>query len=321
MDADRTVARRKKISVVSPCYNEQDNVRACYEVVRALFERELPGYEREHIFADNCSTDGTVAILRELAAGDPAVKIVVNARNFGVFRSTFNALHYAAGDATLLMLPVDLQDPPELLPQFVRLWEEGFEVVAGQRSNREEGLVMRSMRGLFYRIVNRLAGFEIPEGVGEFQLVDRKVLANILRYDDHYPYIRGMVAACGFRRTIVPYVWKARRRGVSKIRIWELFDQAFNGMFSFTNVPMRLCTLFGFAIAGLCLVYAVVTLASHVLFPEIAPRGVISLVIGMFFLFSIQLIFIGLLGEYVTSIHAQVRRGPLVTERERINID
>jgi len=311
----------KKISIVSPCYNEQDNVRACHEAVRALFERELPGYEREHIFADNCSTDGTVAILREIAASDPAVKIVVNARNFGVFRSTFNALQYASGDATLLMLPVDLQDPPELIPRFVRMWEEGHEVVAGQRSNREEGLVMRSMRGLFYRIVNRLAGFEIPEGVGEFQLVDRKVLDCILKYDDHYPYIRGMVAACGFKRVVVPYVWKSRKHGVSKIRIWELFDQAFNGMFSFTNVPMRLCTLFGFGIAGLCLLYALITLAAYLIAPHLAPRGVVSLVLGVFFLFSIQLIFIGLLGEYVTSIHAQVRRGPLVTERERINID
>jgi polyisoprenyl-phosphate glycosyltransferase len=311
----------KKISIVSPCYNEQDNVRECYETVRALFERELPGYQREHVFADNCSTDGTVAVLREIAASDPAVKIVVNARNFGVFRSTFNALRYASGDATLLMLPVDLQDPPELLPQFVKLWEQGHEVVAGQRSNREEGLVMRSMRGTFYRIVNRLAGFEIPEGVGEFQLVDRKVLDAVLRYDDHYPYIRGMVAACGFKRIVIPYVWKSRKRGASKIRIWELFDQAFNGMFSFTNVPMRLATLFGFVLAGLCLLYAIITLAAFVVAPSMAPRGIVSLVLGMFFLFSIQLIFIGLLGEYVTSIHAQVRRGPLVTERERINID
>jgi glycosyltransferase involved in cell wall biosynthesis len=311
----------KKISIVSPCYNEQDNVRECHETVRALFERDLPGYQREHIFADNSSTDGTVAALREIAANDPAVKIVVNARNFGVFRSTFNALRYASGDATLLMLPVDLQDPPDLLPQFVKLWEQGHEVVAGQRSNREEGLLMRSMRGTFYRIVNRLAGFEIPEGVGEFQLVDRKVLDAVLRYDDHYPYIRGMVAACGFKRIVIPYVWKSRKRGVSKIRIWELFDQAFNGMFSFTNVPMRLATLFGFALAGLCLLYAVITLAAFLVAPSMAPRGIVSLVLGMFFLFSIQLIFIGLLGEYVTSIHAQVRRGPLVTERERINID
>jgi glycosyltransferase involved in cell wall biosynthesis len=321
MTNDIASSRRKKISIVSPCYNEQDNVRACYETVRTLFERDLPGYEREHVFADNCSTDGTVAILREIAASDPAVKIVVNARNFGVFRSTFNALRYATGDGTLLMLPVDLQDPPDLLPQFVRLWEQGYDVVAGQRSNREEGLIMRTMRGTFYRIVNRLAGFEIPEGVGEFQLVDRKVLDNVLKYDDHYPYIRGMVAACGFKRIVIPYVWKSRKHGVSKIRIWELFDQAFNGMFSFTNVPMRLCTLFGFALAACCLLYAVVTLGAFVIAPAMMPRGLMSVVIGMFFLFSIQLIFIGLLGEYVTSIHAQVRRGPLVTERERLNID
>ena len=312
---------KKKISIVSPCFNEADNVRICYEMVRALFEKELPGYDREHIFADNNSSDRTVEILREIAKTDPAVKVVANSRNFGVFRSTFNALKYATGDATLVMMPVDLQDPPELLPQFVALWEQGTEVVAGARSNRQEGFLMRKVRGAFYRIVNRLAGFEIPENVGEFQLIDRKVLDAVLRYDDHYPYIRGMIAACGFRRVIVPYVWKARKSGVSKISLWELFDQAFNGIFAFTNVPMRLCGIAGFCLSAICLAYAVLSLAVYIVEPSYAPRGVVSLVIGMFILFSIQLIFVGLLGEYVTSIHAQVRRGPLVVERERINVD
>lgn len=313
--------RRRKISVVSPCYNEEDNVRTCYETVRALFNGgELAGYEREHVFADNASRDRTVDILREIAVGDPAVKVVVNARNFGLFRSTFNALRYASGDATLVMLPVDLQDPPELLPDFVRLWEEGYEVVAGVRANRQEGVVMRAARRTFYRIVNRLSGFEIPENVGEFQLVDRKVLDAVLKFNDHYPYIRGIIAACGFKRVLVPYVWKARKRGFSKIKLLELFDQAINGIFSFTNVPMRVCTLAGFALSALCFLYALVAIVIYLVTPSVAPRGITSLVVGMFFLFSIQLLFIGLLGEYVTSIHAQVRRGPVVIERERINL-
>ena len=311
----------KKISIVSPCFNEEDNVRACHKAVRALFDKELAGYEREHVFADNASLDSTAAILREIAADDPAVKVVVNSRNFGLFRSSFNALRYATGDAILVMLPVDLQDPPEMLPEFVKLWEQGYEVVAGVRANRKEGAVMRGVRRIFYRIVNRLAGFEIPESVGEFQLVDRKVLDAVLQFEDHYPYIRGIIASCGFRRVLVPYTWKARKHGLSKLGLWVLTDQAFNGIFSFTNIPMRICTMIGVVISMLCALYAVIGLAAYLVDPAAAPRGTVSLVVGMFFLFSIQMLFIGLLGEYVTSIHSQVRGGPLVIERETINID
>jgi glycosyltransferase involved in cell wall biosynthesis len=313
-------APRKRISIVSPCFNEENNVQACYEAVRALFDKPLAAYEREHIFADNASTDRTVEILRRLAARDPCVKVVVNARNFGLFRSTFNALRYAAGDATLVMLPVDLQDPPELLPEFVKLWEQGYYVVAGERTQREEALLMRTMRQAFYYIVNKLAGFEIPRNVAEFQLIDKKVLDAVLKRDDHYPYIRGMIAECGFKRTLVPYVWKERKRGRSKIGYFELFDQALNGIFCFSNVPLRICTFIGFSVAVLCFLYAAINVLTHFIRPELAPRGITSIIVGLFFLIGLQFIFIGMLGEYVTSIHKQVRRGALVVEQERINI-
>ena len=314
------VSRKKRISIVSPCFNEENNVQGCYDAVRALFDDPLAAYEREHIFADNASTDRTVEILRCLAARDPFVKVVINARNFGLFRSTFNALRYATGDATLVMLPVDLQDPPELLPEFVKLWEQGYEVIAGERSKRQEDLLMRTVRRLFYAIVNKLSGFEIPRNVGEFQLIDRKVLKAVLEHQDHYPYIRGIIAACGFKRLIVPYVWRKRARGHSKHKFFELIDQALNGIFSFTNVPLRLCTFLGAALAALCFLYAAITLAVYIVSPDAAPRGITSLIVGLFFLVGLQLLFIGLLGEYVTSIHNQVRRRPLVVERERINI-
>lgn len=312
---------KPKISIVSPCFNEERNVRICYETVRDIFELECPDCELEHIFADNCSTDGTVAILREIAAKDRRVKVVCNSRNFGVFRSTFNALRYATGDACVVMMPVDLQDPPSLIPQFIQLWRDGHDVVAGERAERLESLPMRAARRTFYRLVQRLSGFDIPENVGEFQLIDRKVLDAVLKFDDHYPYIRGIIASCGFKRTLVPYTWGRRARGLSNIRLWESIDHAINGILSFTNVPMRLCTLGGVTIAGLCVIYAIYSLVLSVLWPEVAPRGTASLVVGMFFLFSIQLLLFGLLGEYITSIHFQVRRGPLVIERERINID
>lgn len=312
---------RPKISIVSPCFNEEGNVRICYETVRDIIERDCPGCEYEHVFADNCSSDRTIEVLRDIADQDPRVKVVLNSRNFGLFRSTFNALRYATGDATLVMLPVDLQDPPALLPEFVRLWREGFDVVAGVRAQRVENLPMRLARRTFYRLVQRLSGFDIPENVGEFQLIDRKVLAAVLQFNDHYPYIRGIIAACGFKRTLVPYTWGRRERGFSNIRLWESIDHAINGILSFTNVPMRLCTLGGVVIALLCVLYAAISLAIFVVSPDVAPRGTTSLIVGTFFLFSILLLLIGLLGEYITSIHFQVRRGPLVIERERLNID
>ncbi len=308
------------ITIVSPCFNEEDNVAECYAVVKALFEEHLPEHERQHIFVDNASTDSTVGILRGIADEDPAVGLVVNARNFGVFRSTFNGLRYAKGDAILVMLPVDLQDPPELIPEFVRLWEQGYEVVAGARSNREETFLLRSARKVFYRIVNALSDFEIAPDVGELQLIDRKVLDAVLAHDDRYPYIRGIIASVGFKRIIVPYVWKARKKGVSKHNLLMLVDQALNAIFAFTRAPMRFCTLVGSAIAFLSVLFALVSVVLWFFNPDQAPRGTTTIIVALFLLSGIQLVFIGMLGEYVTSIQAQVRGGPMVIERERVNL-
>jgi glycosyltransferase involved in cell wall biosynthesis len=310
----------KKITIVSPCFNEEENVRACYEAVKLLFVNGLSGYEREHIFSDNCSTDRTAAILREIATEDTKVKVIFNARNFGPFRSLFNGLRYATGDAIIVFLPLDLQDPPELIPEFVRHWENGIEVVAGARINRNETMVMRLCRWVFYRIVNGLSDFEMPPDVGEFQLIDRKVWEAVMSYQDHYPYIRGIIASCGFKRLIVPYTWRTRQRGLSKNNIWSLIDQALNGIFSFTNAPMRFCTLSGFVLAIMCLLYAVGSIIAYLFLPHMAPRGTTTIIFSVFFLSGVQLIFIGMLGEYVTSTHSQVRKGPLVIERDRINI-
>jgi polyisoprenyl-phosphate glycosyltransferase len=310
----------KKITIVSPCYNEEENVRACYDAIKSLFETELVGYQREHIFSDNCSEDTTVAILREIAASDGDVKVIVNARNFGPFRSLFNGLRYATGDAIIVFMPVDLQDPPELIPEFVKHWENGIEVVAGARVNRNETRLLRACRWLFYRIVNGLSDFEIPPDVGEFQLIDRKVWEAVMSYDDHYPYIRGIIASCGFKRLIIPYTWRTRQRGLSKNNIPRLVDQALNGIFSFTNAPMRFCTLSGFGIALVCLLFAIYSVVGYLIFPHLAPRGTATIIFSIFFLSGVQLIFIGILGEYVTSTHSQVRRGPIVVERERINL-
>ena len=312
----------KRISIVSPCYNEEDNVEACYQAVADLFAAggPLAGYEREHIFADNASDDETATILRRLAAADPCVKVILNARNFGPFRSNFNALRYATGDAVVVFLPADLQDPPEIIPEMVKHWENGIEVVAGSRANREETLMLRTFRGIFYRMSNSLSEFEIPENVGEFQLIDRKVWEVVVSHTDQYPYIRGIIASTGFKRLILPYTWKARKRGISKNNALALIDQALNGIFSFTTVPLRLCSFLGFIIAAFAFLYAVVTIIMTLTGAAAAPAGTQTMITAIFFFAGVQLAFIGLLGEYVTAIHAQVRRGPMVVERERINI-
>jgi polyisoprenyl-phosphate glycosyltransferase len=311
-----------RISIVSPCYNEEDNVEACHAAVAALFAPDgaLAQHQREHIFADNASQDGTVAILRRLAEVDPSVKVVLNSRNFGPFRSNFNALRYATGDAILVFLPVDLQDPPELIPEMIRHWESGIEVVAGARTNREETWALRICRHMFYRIVNTLSDFEVPENVGEFQLIDRAVWKVVVSHHDQYPYIRGIIASAGFRRLILPYTWRARKRGVSKNNTLRLIDQAMNGIFAFTSAPMRFCSCLGFGIALLAVLYALMTVVLGPFIAGLAPRGTLTVITALFFFSGVQLIFIGILGEYITAIHAQVRRGPMVVERERINI-
>lgn len=315
-------AKRKLISIVTPCFNEELTVRDCHAAVKGMFANELSGYDYEHIFCDNSSSDATVQILKELAESDPHVKVIVNARNFGPFRSMFNGLMSASGDGVVPFLAADLQDPPEVIVEFVRRWEQGFEVVYGIRANREESWVMRVARGIYYRLVNRFANIEIPINVGEFQLIDRKVVNALHQCDDYYPYLRGMIANCGFRTTGVSYLWKARQKGLSKNRLYHLFDQALNGLISFTNIPMRMCLMCGMFIALASFGYSFFTIVANLIYyREIAEPGIPTLIAAVFFFSGVQLAFMGILGEYISAIHFQVRKRPLVIERERVNFD
>ncbi len=311
---------RKCISIITPCYNEEDNIQQCYQAIKDLFEETLCDYDREHIFCDNASSDNSVHILKEIARADKNVKVILNARNFGPFRSTFNGLIQAKGDAIVPMLAADLQDPPEVIVDFVQLWEKGFEVVFGVRKKREEGFVLRTARKVYYRIVNSLADINIPPDAGEFQLIDRKVLNALKQFDDHYPYIRGMIASCGFRSTGINYVWKSRKLGISRNNLYHLIDQGMNGIISFTQIPLRLCMLVGFFLAFISLSYAFITLALNLIFfREFTAPGIATLITALFFFSGIQLFFLGFLGEYIGAIHFQVRKRPLVIEREKIN--
>jgi glycosyltransferase involved in cell wall biosynthesis len=315
-------ADRKLISLVTPCFNEEDNVADCYQAVRRVFEDQLPGYDFEHIFCDNASTDGTVEVLRRLARQDPRVKVIVNARNFGPFCSTFNGLMNARGDAVVVLLAADLQDPPELVPEFVRRWEAGYQVVYGVRQAREEGLLMHRVRRLYYWTVSKFADIHIPPNVGEFQLIDRVIVETLRAFDDHYPYIRGMIANCGFQATGVPYTWKARRKGFSKNRLYHLIDQGLNGLVSFTKVPLRLCLFGGLLLAVASILYSLFNLVVHLCYHgELAPPGIATIIVALFFFSGVQMFFFGILGEYLSAVHFQVRRRPLVIEKERINFD
>lgn len=310
----------KTISIVTPCYNEELNVRECYESVKQLFDEKLKTYRREHIFCDNASTDSTIAILREIAEKDSDVRVIVNARNFGPLKNTYNGVMATTGDAVLLFLPADLQDPPDLLPEFVAQWEAGYEIVYGIRATREEGVVMRTVRDLYYRLLTRFSDLDVPPGVGDFQLVDRRVVDAMHRVRDTYPFMRMMTFECGGRAVGIPYHWRARKMGISKNRLSALIDQALNGLVSFTGAPLRLGLFVGFTLASLSLVYALLNFVlAFVYYRQLTEPGIMTLIVALFFFGGVQLFFMGLIGEYVLAIYGQVREKPVVFERERFN--
>jgi glycosyltransferase involved in cell wall biosynthesis len=310
----------RSISIVTPCYDEELNVRDCYEAVKRLFDAELSGYRREHIFCDNASSDKTLEILREIASNDPDVRVIVNARNFGPLKNTYNGVMASSGDAVLLFLPADLQDPPDLLPEFVKFWEQGYEIVYGIRSQREEGWFMRSLRGAYYRTLARFSEIEVPPGVGDFQLVDRRIVEALRKIGDGYPFMRMMTFECGGRAVGIHYKWRARKKGLSKNRASALVDQGINGLVSFTAAPLRLGLFVGFLLALLSFCYASANLLLGILlYRKIAEPGIMTLIVALFFFGGVQLFFMGMIGEYVLAIYGQVRQKPVVFERERIN--
>lgn len=311
----------KTISIVTPCYNEEDNVETCYVRVREVFATSLPGYAYEHIFADNDSRDATPEILRRIARQDDNVRVIFNSRNFGPVRSNFNALLSASGEAIIVFLPADLQDPPELIPDFVQRWEAGYDVVYGIRRQRQEGLTLRSLRSLLYRLVAAWTPFPVPRDAGEFQLIDRRVLTALREFEDHYPYIRGMIAYCGFSAVGVPYSWQVRRRGRSKATNLSYIDQALNGLISFNNFPLRFCLVLGITMSLLSLCYGVYSLLEALLSTRTAPAGIPTLIVAQFFLSGVLLFVIGVLSEYVYAIYSLVRRRPNVVERGRLNFN
>ena len=310
---------RKLISIVSPCYNEEKSIEECCDAIRELMELKLPEYDYEHIFCDNASTDHTVELLKARASADPRIKIIVNNRNFGILKSNYNGVMSSSGDAVILFMPVDLQDPPGLIVDFVRHWESGFEAVYGIRMQREENAVTRGMRNLYYALLSKVSYIDYPQRAGDFQLVDRKVIDAMRRIDDSQPFMRMMAFELGFRAKGVPYTWARRKHGTSRNSLLSMVNQGLNGLTSYSTVPVRLCLLTGFVISLLSLAYAAFVFLLAILGLVDAPPGVVTIILAIFFFGGLNLFFMGIIGEYIIYIFNQTRRKPLVVERERIN--
>ncbi|NJL07163.1 MAG: glycosyltransferase family 2 protein [Methylacidiphilales bacterium] len=310
----------KTISIVTPCFNEEENIEECYNIIKEIFDNKLTMYRREHIFCDNASTDRTVDILRKIAEIDPEIKIILNQRNVGPMRSNYNGVMAAGGDAVVLFMPADLQDPPELIPEMIDKWEQGAEIVYGIRATRSEGFILRSVRKLYYRLISRFSTINVPPDVGDYQLVDRRIVEGMRHIEDSYPFMRIMTFEVGGRSVGIPYHWRARKRGISKNNILTLLDQGLNGLVTFTVAPIRLTLYFGFLIAFCSVLYAALNLIYGLLFfGHIAQPGIMTLIVALFFFGGVQLFFLGLIGEYILAIYGQVRKKPMVIERDRIN--
>ncbi|VVE74123.1 dolichol monophosphate mannose synthase [Pandoraea anapnoica] len=306
----------KLISVVTPCYNEEGNIEELHARVAAVMAT-LP-YDYEHICIDNCSTDGTVAKLRKLASEDPRLKVIINARNFGHIKSPYHAILQANGDACVLIAS-DLQDPPEMIAEFVKKWEEGFKTVLAVKPESEESKLMFLARRAYYRLISRISEVPLIQNATGAGLFDRAVLDILRSIQDPYPYFRGLLCEIGFPIATVPFRQPRRTRGITKNNFYTLYDIGMLGITNHSKMPLRIMAMAGFALAILSLIAAFGFLIAKLLFWNEFQLGMAPILIGIFFFGAVQCFFIGVLGEYVASIHTQVRKMPLVVEAERIN--
>ena len=313
------MANTKLISIVTPCYNEEGNVKEVYERVKKVFDC-LGNYDREHIFIDNASSDKTVNILRGIARNDPKIKIIINTRNFGTVRSIYHGLIQASGDAAILLF-ADLQDPPEIITDFIKRWEEGHKVIKGIKVLSMENFIMYSFRSFYYFLVNKLSDVKLDYHFTGFGLYDKKVIEVLRTIDDPYPYLRGIVPELGFESVAVNYTQERRKIGKSANNFYELYDTAMLGFTSHSKVPLRLATMLGLAMSFLSFLAGLGYLIAKLLFWPRFPIGVAPVIISIFFLFSVLLFFIGILGEYIGLMHMRILNRPRVIEKERVNFE
>lgn len=310
----------KKISVLIPCYNERDNVGPISEAVIGIIERELPEYDYELVFIDNDSRDGTRDIIRGLCAANKRIKAIFNAKNFGQFNSPYYGMLQVTGDCVIEMV-ADFQDPVELIPTYVREWEKGYKIVIGVKSGSSENPLMYGIRRLYYKLIKKFSNVDQIENFTGSGLYDRAFIEVLRNVDDPTPFLRGMVAEFGFERKEIPYEQPKRRAGKTHNNFYTLYDAAMLGFTSYTKVGLRIATFAGAVCSFICMVVAIVYLIMKLIWWDRFSAGMAPLLIGMMFIGSVQIFFLGIIGEYVLSINQRVMHRPLVVEEERINFD
>jgi glycosyltransferase involved in cell wall biosynthesis len=310
------VSGKKLISIVTPCYNEEYNIDELYQRIAAVMAT-LP-YDYEHICIDNASTDSTVKKIKGIAAQDKRVKLIVNSRNFGHIKSPYYGILQSRGDACILIAS-DLQDPPEMIAEFIKKWEDGFKTVLAVKPESEESSIMFFLRKTYYKFITKISEVPLVKNATGAGLFDRAVVDILRNVNDPYPYFRGLLCEIGFTIATVQFKQPRRQRGVTKNNFYTLYDIAMLGITNHSKVPLRLMAMGGFLLSILSLLAALVFLVAKLVFWDYFQLGISPILIGMFFFAAIQMFFIGLLGEYIASIHTQVRNMPLVIEAERVN--
>lgn len=308
---------KKLITIVSPCFNESENIVELYKRIKSSID-VLTQYEFEILFIDNASTDGTVEILKELIELDARIRVIVNTRNFGHIRSPYWGILQSRGNATIY-LASDLQDPPEYIPIFINEWEKGWKVVLAFKPHSQNNLVFNWLRKLYYRILAKISETDLINDATGFGIYDKCVLDQIRIINDPYPYFRGLVCEVGYPIKTIPFEQPRRSRGLSKNNFLTLYDLAILGVVSHSVLPIRIAAFLGFIMGVSSLFIALIYLVLKLIFWDKFPLGSAPLIIGLFLLFGLLFVFIGLLGEYIASIHTYVRNRPIVVEKERIN--
>lgn len=307
------------ISIITPTYNEIDNIELLLNRIREVIT-PLEQYDFEILVIDNCSTDGTQEKIRELASKDKRVKAIFNARNFGHIRSPYYGILQTTGDATIYMAS-DFQDPPDMIPQFIEEWEKGCKLVMAVKPVSKSSPVMHFLRRSYYKFIDKISDVEIIKDSTGFGLYDKKVLDHLRKINDPYPFLRGLICEIGYPIKTIPFVQPRRLGGITKNNFYTLFDIAMLGMVSHSKVPIRIAALSGFLLGAVSILVAVYFVAMKLLFWNSFPLGSAPAIIGLFFLLGILLFFIGILGEYIGSIHTYIQNRPIVVEKERINFE
>jgi len=307
------------ITVVVPTYNEEKNIPHIYERVKNVFENQIKQHDFQILFADNASKDGTQKLIRELCSKDGRVQAIFNNTNFGFSKSSFYGLSQAEGDCAVLMY-ADMQDPPEVIPKFVKHWEEGYKIVVGIKNKSKENPLMYCIRGIYYKLLDKMSEVEHIEQFDGFGLYDASFVEQLRKLDDPLPYLRGLVAELGPERAYVEYTQEKRKEGKSTFNFLKYYDVAMLGLTSSTKAVMRMATFLGMILSALCVIVALITLVLKMIYWDYYSVGTAAVIIGIFLVGGIQVFFLGFLGEYIVNINQRTMHHPVVVEKERINL-